>query len=301
MGSPRHQGPGRDRRHGLHAASASTGTRAPTTCSSTPPTRRSRRPGVDKDDVDAYWLGTAQGGMSGITLARPLQLDDKPVTRVENFCATGSEALRKAALRGGVRRVRHRDGGRRREGEGLRLPGPQRAAPSRTTAPAARSPRRRCSRWSRPPTPTKYGVDDDELRGVLARIAWKNHYNGARNPRAQFRKEVSMETICAIAAGGRRRSASSTAPAWPTARPPRSSCGPRTPPVHRQAALREGAVVRGRQRRAASSTRRTTTRRSPRSWRRAERRLRAGRHHRPARRARAWPRCTTASPRPSWC
>ena len=35
--------------------------------------------------------------MSGITLARPLQLDDKPVTRVENFCATGSESLRQAA------------------------------------------------------------------------------------------------------------------------------------------------------------------------------------------------------------
>ena len=53
--------------------------------------------GVAKNDVDAYWLGTAQGGMSGITLSRPLQLDNKPVTRVENFCATGSEALRQAA------------------------------------------------------------------------------------------------------------------------------------------------------------------------------------------------------------
>ncbi len=47
--------------------------------------------------VDAYWLGTAQSGMSGITLARPLQLEGKPVTRVENFCATGSEALRQAS------------------------------------------------------------------------------------------------------------------------------------------------------------------------------------------------------------
>ena len=53
--------------------------------------------GTDKDAVDAYWFGTAQSGMSGITLARPLQLVDKPVTRVENFCATGSEALRQAA------------------------------------------------------------------------------------------------------------------------------------------------------------------------------------------------------------
>jgi acetyl-CoA C-acetyltransferase len=50
----------------------------------------------------------------------------------------------------------------------------------------------------------KYGVDDDQMREVLARIAWKNHYNGARNPRAQFRKEVSMETICGapLMAGG---------------------------------------------------------------------------------------------------
>ena len=42
----------------------------------------------------------------------------------------------------------------------------------------------------------KYGVDEAELKQVLARIAWKNHRNGAKNPKAQFRKEVPMETIC---------------------------------------------------------------------------------------------------------
>jgi acetyl-CoA C-acetyltransferase len=54
-------------------------------------------PRTGHDAIDAYWLGTAQTGMSGITLARPLELTGKPVTRVENFCATGSEALRQAA------------------------------------------------------------------------------------------------------------------------------------------------------------------------------------------------------------
>ena len=34
--------------------------------------------GVSKDDVDAYWLGTAQSGMSGLTLSRPLQLVNSP-------------------------------------------------------------------------------------------------------------------------------------------------------------------------------------------------------------------------------
>src|SRR6202451_228121 len=53
--------------------------------------------GAKKDEVDAWWIGTAQSGMSGITLARPLQLENKPVTRVENYCTTGSEALRAAA------------------------------------------------------------------------------------------------------------------------------------------------------------------------------------------------------------
>jgi acetyl-CoA C-acetyltransferase len=41
----------------------------------------------------------------------------------------------------------------------------------------------------------KYGVDEEELKDVITRIAWKNHQNGAKNPRAQFRKEVPLETI----------------------------------------------------------------------------------------------------------
>src|SRR5918999_4723476 len=52
--------------------------------------------GVAKDDVDAFWLGTMGSGASGLTLSRPLKLDYKPVTRVENYCATGSEAFRNA-------------------------------------------------------------------------------------------------------------------------------------------------------------------------------------------------------------
>ena len=46
--------------------------------------------GIAKEDVDAFWLGTAMGPPSGLTLARPLQLLGKPVTHVINHCATGS-------------------------------------------------------------------------------------------------------------------------------------------------------------------------------------------------------------------
>src|SRR5690349_21207163 len=159
--------------------------------------------GIDKSAVDAYWLGTAQGGMSGITLARPLQLQMKPVTRVENFCATGSEALRQAsyavasgaydvAMAVGVEKVK--DGGY----QGLNAPPPPNDGTARTLTAAA------MFSMVAPAYANKYGVDPDELQQVLARIAWKNHYNGARNTRAQFRKEVSMETICGapLMAGG---------------------------------------------------------------------------------------------------
>src|ERR1700741_4224739 len=46
------------------------------------------------DAVDAFWLGTLFSGQSGLTLSRPLKIGYKPVSRLENYCATGSEAFR---------------------------------------------------------------------------------------------------------------------------------------------------------------------------------------------------------------
>jgi acetyl-CoA C-acetyltransferase len=152
--------------------------------------------GVDKDAVDAYWFGTAQSGMSGITLARPLQLDNKPVTRVENFCATGSEALRQAAyaVASGAYDVAMAVGAEKVKDSGYAglnaFPVPNDGTARTLTAAAMFS-------MVAPAYAKRYGVDETEIKDVLARIAWKNHYNGARNPRAQFRREMSMEQICA--------------------------------------------------------------------------------------------------------
>ena len=155
--------------------------------------------GVDKESVDAYWLGTAQSGMSGITLARPLGLEGKPVTRVENYCATGSEALRQAAyavasgaydvaMAVGVEKVK--DSGY----QGLNaFPIPNDGTARSLTAAAMFS-------MVLPAYAKRFGVDHDELRRAIARIASKNHYNGARNPRAQFRKEMSVDKICGMPA-----------------------------------------------------------------------------------------------------
>jgi acetyl-CoA C-acetyltransferase len=152
--------------------------------------------GIDKSAVDAYWLGTAQGGMSGITLARPLQLDQKPVTRVENYCATGAESLRQAcyAVASGAYDVAMAIGVEKTKDsgyQGLAAVNPPNDGTLRTLTAAA------MFSMVAPAYAEKFGVDDDKLREAMAHVAWKNHANGARNSRAQFRREVSMETICA--------------------------------------------------------------------------------------------------------
>ena len=153
--------------------------------------------GVDRSSVDAYWFGTAQSSMSGIGLARAIGVSDKPITRVENYCATGSEALRNAAyaVASGAYDVAMAVGGEKVKDSGYQglnaVPIPTDGTNRTLTAAAMFS-------MVAPAYAKKYGVDEDELKRVLARIASKNHYNGARNPLAQFRKEMSVEQICAM-------------------------------------------------------------------------------------------------------
>jgi acetyl-CoA C-acetyltransferase len=149
--------------------------------------------GVALDDIDAFWLGT-MGNMSGITLSRPLKIDYKPVTRIENFCATGSEAFRNAcyAIASGAYDMAMAIGVEKLKDSGfsglVNKPPPDDGTRVEITAPASFS-------FLAPSYAKKYGVDEQEMKDVLTRIAWKNHKNGALNPRAQFRAEVSKETI----------------------------------------------------------------------------------------------------------
>jgi len=153
--------------------------------------------GVTKETVDAYWVGTAQSGMSGMLLAKPLELEGKPVTRVENMCATGADALRQAAyavasgaydmaMAIGVEKVK--DSGY----QGLNAAPIPTDGTNRTLTAAA------MFSMVAPAYGHKYGVDDTQMREVLSRIASKNHANGALNSRAQFRKPMSVESITAM-------------------------------------------------------------------------------------------------------
>ena len=56
--------------------------------------------GIDRGQIDAAWYGSALDGInvgnSAIPAATALRLDGIPVSRMENMCATGTEALRGA-------------------------------------------------------------------------------------------------------------------------------------------------------------------------------------------------------------
>jgi acetyl-CoA C-acetyltransferase len=149
---------------------------------------------IELDRIDAFWLGTLFSGQSGLTLSRPLKIDYKPVSRLENYCATGSEAFRNAcyAVASGAYDVAMAIGVEKLKDSGFsglpNLSAPADGTQASLTAPAMFS-------LLAPAYAKKYGVDDATMKEVMTRIAWKNHKNGALNPRAQFRKEVPKDTI----------------------------------------------------------------------------------------------------------
>src|SRR5260370_9065522 len=57
--------------------------------------------GIERSRIDAAWTGSCfdriNVGISAIPAATALRLDGIPVSRLENMCATGTEALRGAA------------------------------------------------------------------------------------------------------------------------------------------------------------------------------------------------------------
>lgn len=152
--------------------------------------------GVLLSAVDAFWLGTLGSGQSGLMLSRALGTDYRPVTRVENFCATGSEAFRNAcyAVASGAYDRVMAVGVEKLKDSGfsglLRAdpPGAGTAPELSVTAPAAFS-------LLDPAYCAKYDVDPSEMRAAMTHVAWKNHRNGARNPKAQFQSEVTKERI----------------------------------------------------------------------------------------------------------
>ncbi len=158
--------------------------------------------GIEKKDIDAAWLSTCfdevNVGKSAIPLATALKLPYLPVTRVENFCASGTEAIRAAcyavasgscdvALAVGVEKLKDIGYGGLPDFSQLRgiynrLIFPNQTAPGQFAMLATKYFDR-------------YGLSPEEGKLTLAKISAKSHANGALTPKAHLRKVVDVETI----------------------------------------------------------------------------------------------------------
>ncbi|MGA2286676.1 MAG: acetyl-CoA acetyltransferase [Dehalococcoidia bacterium] len=145
--------------------------------------------GMSPQDVQAAWIGVLYPftGLSGNTFSDPMKLFGIPVTRVENYCASGMDAFRNAcfavasgaydvAMACGVEKLM--DTG----SSGLPMQGFSHPVFGVASAPALFAlSATRCFH--------QYGWTKEDL----ARVAVKNHKNGAKHPKAHFRREITME------------------------------------------------------------------------------------------------------------
>jgi len=156
--------------------------------------------GLGAKDIQAAWLGTYMTEWTGQMLSRALKLDFIPVTRVENACATGSDALRNAcyavasgacdiALAVGVEKLK--DSGysglpdfeiHRRQLNTYR---------SRSFSPPGHFAMMATKYFD------KYGLSYEEGKRIIGSISVKNHYNGSLSPKAHFQSETTLEKVLA--------------------------------------------------------------------------------------------------------
>ncbi|MXX29255.1 MAG: acetyl-CoA acetyltransferase [Gammaproteobacteria bacterium] len=154
--------------------------------------------GVDVSEIDAAWLSThyeeINVGKGGLPLSIALRLPNIAVTRVENFCASGSEAFRGAvyavasgacdiALALGVEKLKDTGYGGLPGGLGGTLT-PQWSANG--SAPGNFAQLASAYR-------AKHGVERSDLKRAIAHISVKSHANGAKNPKAHLRREITEE------------------------------------------------------------------------------------------------------------
>jgi acetyl-CoA C-acetyltransferase len=161
--------------------------------------------GIAKQDIGAAWLGTCfeeiSVGKSALPLAISLRLPFIPVTRVENFCATGTEAFRGAVyavasgaydicLAMGVEKLKDTGYGGLPSFTGSNAGSLNWQWFPNMTAPG-------CFAQLASAYAAKYGIVDRDLKRAMAHVSAKSHANGVLNPKAHLRKAVTAEQVMA--------------------------------------------------------------------------------------------------------
>jgi acetyl-CoA C-acetyltransferase len=156
--------------------------------------------GIEASQIDAAWLGHYNqdigAGKGGVSASAALRLPNIAVTRVENFCASGSESFRGAvyAVAAGAADIALAIGVEKLKDTGYGgLPVQNMGAYQPQVAPNGSAPGNFAQLASA--YRAKHGVDKGDLKRAIAHVSVKSHANGAKNPKAHLRNEVTAEQV----------------------------------------------------------------------------------------------------------
>jgi acetyl-CoA C-acetyltransferase len=156
--------------------------------------------GIGLESLDAAWFGVFYDeqsvGKSAYPLSQFLRLPHIPATRVENLCATGTEALRGAvyAVAAGACDIALAVGCEKLKDTGFA------GLPERTKGTFE-------DLWQPNFTPpgafaqlaasyaAKHRIEMSDLKRAMAHVSWKSHENGMPNPKAHLRRRLSVDEI----------------------------------------------------------------------------------------------------------
>lgn len=158
--------------------------------------------GIERKDIQAAWLGSCfdevSVGKSALPASMALRLPNIAVTRVENFCASGTEAFRGAvyAVASGAYDICLAIGVEKLKDIGYG------GLPEFSSAMGTLS-----HLWMANVTApggfamlatgyaAKYGLDIQEVKRAMAHVSVKSHANGVLNPKAHLRRAVTEEQV----------------------------------------------------------------------------------------------------------
>jgi len=157
---------------------------------------------IEKKDIDAAWFSSCfdevNVGKSSLPLANALKLPFIPVSRVENFCASGTESFRAAcyAVASGACDIALAIGSEKLKDIGYAglpdfgtaLGTENRLTSSNLTAPGSFAMLAN-SYFN------KYNLTEEAGRNILAHISVKSHQNGILSPKSHLKKKITVEDV----------------------------------------------------------------------------------------------------------
>ena len=160
--------------------------------------------GIEPKDIQAAWqsnqITEVSTGHSALPAATALKLPFIPVTHVENYCSSGTEAFRGAcyavasgavdiAMAVGVEKLKDTGYGGLPEFSHINNRGPRgRIIEPNMTAPGMFA--QMATRYF-----DKYNLDPEEGKRIIAQISVKSHHNGNMNPRAHLHREITVDDV----------------------------------------------------------------------------------------------------------